>query len=170
MTDVDIDISVIYKGDSEYDVVDPQDIDNPTVSANDNIMECINYCADRGFNMQLSESREQCVGEFVIELDTKTYYNPYVIHLLYVKMFINDLNSAMYRSLTCYNPRTGEFYSGAGSKIFMCRRDAMVGYPYIEQEIRPGCTVDRLDDIGLPVEDQDQLDLYKEGLVKIGAV
>ena len=170
MTDADIDISVIYKEDSEYDIVDPQDIDNPTVSANDNIMECINYCVDRGFNMELSASREQCVGEFVIELDSRTYYNPYVIHLLYIKMFMNGLNSAMYRSLTCYNPCTGEFYTGSGGSVFLYRRDAMIGLPYIEQEIRPGCTVHQREDIGLPVEDQDQLDLYKEGLIKIGAV
>ena len=170
MTDIEIDISVIYKGDTEYDVVDSEHIDHPTVSANDNVMECINYCVDRGFNVELSPSRVQCTGEFVIEMDPKTYYNDYAIHLLYAKIYMNGLNSAMYRALTCYNPLTGEFYSGSGGSVFLYRRDAMIGLPYIEQEIRPGCTVHQREDIGLPVEDQERLDIYKEGLARIGAV
>ena len=88
-------------------------------SQNPSIIEAINYCKTRNLNIEVIDSVDKAIGEYVCIVDSFTYYQPYYLHYQWVALNFKNrkCNSFEITKAVCYDQNAKEFYVGDYTSI-----------------------------------------------------
>lgn len=136
----------------------------PYNNFNESILNAIEYCKNRGVTTEIIHEPQEAKGEFVVSIDSFTYYYDYYLHYQYVALiFMKDSNKCdqfVFKYITvCENL---EFYTGDYTfQKFTRRIPEFKGKVFIESRIVPGATLLKLKEMQHPVPVDLELIRYR---------